>query len=344
QDGHTTVWGTSLGDTPLLKIEPIEGKPVVTEVGTTDDMQASGISRGMELIEVNGMPIEQILKNEIYPYISASTPQSREVLAFNRLLRYDQGTSVSATFLDLKREKFTVDLVCDLRRHRDAAFWINNTEFEFKKLPGGISYTAINGFGSKKVVEEFDKVFDKILASKSLIIDVRNNGGGSTGNANDIIARLIDKTCHQVSKWRTREYKPTFYALGREQEWYEGDHDAIEPRGERAFLGPVVVLIGPKTFSAAEDFLVPLKASGRATLIGEPTGGSTGQPLFFNVYDENVYEARAAICTKWDRYSDGTEFVGVGIQPDIPVERTRQDIFEGKDPVLTKAMGLLTQN
>ena len=119
---------------------------------------------------------------------------------------------------------------------------------------------------------------------------------------------------------------------------YEGgDSGEIKPRGERVFTGPVVVLIGPHTYSAAEDFLVPLKMTGRATLIGTLTGGSTGQPLIVEVYG-----AYARICTKWDRMPDGTEFVGVGVHPDVRVEPTREAIASGHDLALERAVQFLT--
>lgn len=98
----------------------------------------------------------------------------------------------------------------------------------------------------------------------------------------------------------------------------------------------MVVLIGPDTFSAAEDFLVPLKSMKRATLIGSPTAGLTGQPLGVGLYGTSI-----RICTKWDRFRDGTEFVGVGIQPDIVVAPSRSDIAAGKDPVLERAVAFL---
>lgn len=81
-------------------------------------------------------------------------------------------------------------------------------------------------------------------------------------------------------------------------------HHLIE--GNPAFTGPVAVLTGPSTFSAAEDFLVPLMATNRAVLGGSVTGGSTAQPIFVP-----IYQAQVAICTKWDRFPDGTEFVSV---------------------------------
>ena len=180
-----------------------------------------------------------------------------------------------------------------------------------------------------------DANLDRILQARALIIDVRENSGGNSYNAYAVISRLIDKTLppDKLSRYRTRVYKPAFRAWGRPEEWYEGDQESIAPFGENRFVGPVVALIGPKTGSAAEDFIVALAASKRATLIGMPTGGSTGNALRFHIYGASV-----VICTKWDTFPDGTEFVGVGIQPDIRVEPTRGDIADSKDPVLDAAL------
>jgi C-terminal processing protease CtpA/Prc len=44
------------------------------------------------------------------------------------------------------------------------------------------------------------------------------------------------------------------------------------------------------------------------------------------------------VCSKRDSYPDGKEFVGFGIDPDITVEPTQLDIYEGRDPALAKAI------
>jgi hypothetical protein len=49
------------------------------------------------------------------------------------------------------------------------------------------------------------------------------------------------------------------------------------------FLKPIVVLSSPRTFSAAEDFLVAFKPLKRGLIVGEPSGGSTGQPLIISL-------------------------------------------------------------
>ena len=88
------------------------------------------------------------------------------------------------------------------------------------------------------------------------------------------------------------------------------------------------------TFSAAEDFLVVMDQLPHVTTIGRPSGGSTGQPLSF----ELPGGGRAWICTKRDTFPDGRDFVGVGIAPDIVVRTTVEDVRAGRDPALEIAI------
>jgi C-terminal processing protease CtpA/Prc len=97
------------------------------------------------------------------------------------------------------------------------------------------------------------------------------------------------------------------------------------------------VLTSARTFSAAEDFTVAFDAMHRGLIVGEPTGGSTGQPMFFSLPGGG----NARVCAKHDMYPDGKEFVGVGIQPGIVVKPTVSDLRKGKDTVLDAAIAEL---
>jgi C-terminal processing protease CtpA/Prc len=72
----------------------------------------------------------------------------------------------------------------------------------------------------------------------------------------------------------------------------------------------------------------------RGLTIGTATGGSTGQPLFIKLPGGGS----GRICVKRDRFPDGREFVGLGIQPDIEVKRTVADARAGLDAELARAI------
>jgi C-terminal processing protease CtpA/Prc len=169
-----------------------------------------------------------------------------------------------------------------------------------------------------------------------LILDVRHNDGGSSDNGDAIISLLTDKPI-EGERWKTRKYLPAFRVWGRKEQWHEEKGEMIQPTQETPFLGPVVVLTGPATFSAAEDFVVPLHASKRATIVGERTGGSSGQPLQI----ELPFGGRARVCTKRDAYPDGREFAGVGVIPNVEVHPMPADIAAGRDVVLAKGVAVL---
>lgn len=100
---------------------------------------------------------------------------------------------------------------------------------------------------------------------------------------------------------------------------------------------PIAVLTSRQTGSAAEDFLVALDGDPRFTIVGEPTNGSTGQPIFLQV----AGGLTVWICTKRDTYPDGREFVGVGVQPHVRALDTVESLRAGRDVVLEAAVEVL---
>jgi C-terminal processing protease CtpA/Prc len=118
------------------------------------------------------------------------------------------------------------------------------------------------------------------------------------------------------------------------EKWYSQGASELAPHGADPYRKPVVVLTSAHTYSAAEDFAVVFDAMKRGEIIGEPTGGSTGQPLQFPLPGGGA----ARICTKHDRYPDGKEFVGVGVQPAVLVHPTVKDFRAGRDTVLEAAI------
>ena len=110
--------------------------------------------------------------------------------------------------------------------------------------------------------------------------------------------------------------------------------DIVRPvEGKPRYLKPIALLMGAETYSAAEDFIVTFDVAKRGIKIGQTTGGSTGQPLFFELPRGGM----GRVCTKWDIYPDGKEFVGIGIVPDIEVKETVKDVREGRDVALEES-------
>jgi len=210
---------------------------------------------------------------------------------------------------------------------------------ETRMIESNICYIRISNFGSEKVVEEFQKVFDSLDLPKlqGIILDVRYNLGGNSAHAYSVASLLTDQPL-KAGKWKSRSYVPAHRSWGRPAEWIEGGPSVIEPRKGKRYSGPLAILTGPGTFSAAEDFLVPLQYSQRALLVGEKTGGSTGNPIMVSLPGGGMFR----VVSKRDMFPDGREFVGIGIPPDVPAHPTRQDLIKGTDDVLQKGIEVIT--
>lgn len=99
---------------------------------------------------------------------------------------------------------------------------------------------------------------------------------------------------------------------------------------------PTVILVGPYSFSACEDFLINIyEMPGRPLLIGEETAGSSGAPLVLYLPHDVI--ARLSTVRMLYPYSQ-KPFVGGGVRPDIEVKPTIDDYFNGTDPVIEKAI------
>ena len=140
-----------------------------------------------------------------------------------------------------------------------------------------------------------------------------------------------------ATRWKSFKYVPAYRSWGQKTGWEEHAPYGVTPREGKRYLGPLVVLTGKATFSSAEDFLAPLKQSGRAILVGQKTSGSTGNPIYVDLPGGGKFR----VVSKRDVFADGTEFVGYGIAPDVPIAPTQKDLLEGRDVVLEKAIDVL---
>ena len=208
---------------------------------------------------------------------------------------------------------------------------------ETRMIEPGICYIRISNFGGKSA-EEFQKAFDglDLAGLEGIILDIRHNPGGDSDQAYAVIGCLTDRPL-QGSKWKSLCYVPAYRSWGQPTGWKEEGPAVIEPRAGKRYNGPLTVLTGPGTFSAAEDFLVPLQYARRAVLVGEKTAGSTGNPIRVPLPGGGTF----MVVSKRDTFPDGREFVGIGIPPDVEIHPTRQDLLEGTDSVLGKAVDVI---
>jgi len=338
RDGHTDVSAPAyiqrMIDMPAVSVENIEGKVVIVDLAEGGELAQAGICAGAEITRIDGRAVSEVIAQDMYPFIAASTPQSRDAEAYGRILRGPKGSRVVVDVRDLQGNVRTVTLARDSGTPEAQRFYqgrMRRPGVEMRRLPGGVVYFALNSFGFEQVVVDFDKMFDGLANISGMIIDVRHNGGGNSGYGDAIIARLTEKPLAQF----TAELRQRISGFGEFR--LRAGGDVIQPRGDSPFLGPLVVLTSRHTASAAEDFVVVLHGNRRAVVVGGRTCGSTGQPVSIDLPGGGSVRMSAKKCF----YPDGRPFVGVGVIPDVEAQLTQKDVAAGRDAVLEKGLEVL---
>ncbi len=366
KDGHTNVYfppeinqnlyNTWFGDYRLF-LTNIDGRAIITR---TNLSKKDEIPIGSEIVKVNGLSTQDYIDKHVAPYISSSTEYIVEDFSINRLLRAPKGTSFDLEFKLPDGSSKAITLTHTETTEKEVYPPFENRELlDFKWLEGEIAYVSLNSFGNAKIDTLFIEKLPELYKAKALILDLRYNGGGSTNIGFDILQYLTTENVLKGSRSFSRLHIPSFKAWGKwtsetdtvgsdwaKQEFlsfhdqfyhdFPFEPDTISLDAKRIVI-PTAVLIGHNTASAAEDFLIAADKLEHFTKIGEPTFGSTGQPMLFDLPGGGS----ARVCTKKDTYPDGREFVGYGIQPDIEVKRSLKDYLENRDPVLIKAVVFL---
>ena len=362
KDGHTNIYYPKRINENITKnsfdgyklfFKNIDGRVIITKAISEKDE----IPIGSEVIEVNNLKVWDYINKNVIPYIASSTDYILIDFGARDLLKAPIGTHFNVT-IKLPSGEFKKLTLINSKNSL-----IDNDKslpvLELKWLKNDIAYLALNSFISSNIVDEFQKVLPELYKAKKLIIDLRENGGGNSNYAVDIIKYFIKENEMIFSKQVTRLHMPVFKAWGKnvkkedidKDDWYKKAYFSYRDQYYYTFpiykikikddikkiIVPTVVLIGHDTASSSEDLLILASKEKHFTKIGEPTFGSTGQPFMFDL----VGGAKSRVCAKKDTYPDGTEFVGYGIQPDIKVKKTFKDYLEKKDPVLEKAVKYL---
>lgn len=191
------------------------------------------------------------------------------------------------------------------------------------KIDQGVAYIYYNSFYNDIDDTQVDKALGEANQASGLIIDVRNNPGGKTKNADKFFQRFI--TARKLVKYEKRKRGP-----GHE-DFFEPEPVYLNAAGI-SFLKPVVVLTNRTCFSACNDFVMYMSTLPNVTIMGDQTGGGGGIP------SEHVLANGWKIkYTSTVTLSPDKNHIENGIQPDVAVGISTFDEFSGKDPILEKA-------
>lgn len=342
QDGHTYVFPMNNPQNPAdwVRPFPMKTKRIGDRVFVTDVYSSllhdAGVIPGCEILEIDGENVLEYAQKQIQPYLASSTPQWMDYRPFAEFeLTKERGSKVSEIlFRNKKGGKFTV------KRDRNISWDLQNStpSIAFRVMDGNMGLLTVRSFQDSDFDRAlFDKLYDGILKTDGLIIDIRDNGGGNSAHADYLVSHFSDQAVPQGS-WSSPMYIAAHGSWNYPKEWYIQTPDPIQPvKNREIYKKPVVLLVNSTTFSSAENFCVSFRGAGRGKIIGTPTGGSTGNPIFLDLGGG----VGCCICTKHELDAEGKEFIGYGIQPDIVVEEDLEMFLQGRDNVVEKGLEIL---
>lgn len=266
---------------------------VVNHVIANSPAYTANIQAGDTIVEINGKDTKNIGMDKIITELgSGKTKKVTVTVKRNNLL--------------IKKELVKKDIFLPTMKYR-----ITNDNI------GIITLSSVMG---QKAVNEFKNILIATNNTKGLIIDLRNNYGGTLANVIQMVNFMMDED--EILRVKSR--------VNREYQIYSENDKIFKEK-------PVVIMINNKTASAAEIFAGTLQTNIGAVLVGENTFGKNAIQIVLPMPNGT------GLILTTDKYilPDGRDIYKVGVTPDITLDK--EISYSKKDKQLEKAKKILRE-
>jgi len=292
----------------------------ITKVKPGSDADKQGVKPGDQILSVNGFPPSRKDLWKINYYYNILSKRDKLVLS---LLSPGQekprDVALKAELKHLQKAiLFTTYFALEDGFYNEENYkqrWLISPEVALWKMPG-FDYEP----------DMVDGYVGRVKNSKSLILDLRGNGGGYVKTMEALISNLVD---HDVM-------------ISQEVGRKKMDPSKSKSKGKSAFQGKLIVLIDSDSGSASEVFARAIQLEKRGTVLGDVSAGAvmTSQRFGDEHGDDNVVFYGASIPIADVIMGDGKSLEHVGVIPDELIVPTSADLAAGRDPVLSRALEL----
>ncbi len=273
------------------------------------------------LSPIKDSPAEKagIEPGDIIVSVNGKTYNSSEMSTMTNDIKGEEGTEVEITILrgtetkefKIKREKIKVNPV------------------ESKVLENNIGYIKFTSF-DETTAEDFKTKYEELKKSKikSLIIDLRNNGGG-----------LVDQAL-KIADYMAEKDLVLLYEVDK-----KGNEEVKKSENNPIISEPVIILTNENTASASEILAGALKDLGKAKIVGTKTYGKGVIQQILSVKDGSGIK----LTVEEYQTPNRNKINKIGIEPDETVELPSDvesviNVPEEKDTQLQKAKEIANQN
>jgi carboxyl-terminal processing protease len=301
------------------EMQVIADKCFVVGVKPGSDAEAKGLKQGDEVLSVDGArPTRrnylamQYLYNVLRPQpgmrvvVQSPAGEQRQLDVMSKTVEAQRLATLDSVLIEFEKQDF-------LFRHRTVKM---GDETFIWKMPQ---------FDMDEV--EIDGMMKKIKKHKSLILDLRGNGGGAVVTLLRLLGHFFEKDVKVGDLKGRKEMKPMI----------------AKTRGDGAFEGRVVVLVDSLSGSASELLARVMQLEKRAVVIGDRTAGAV---MRSQVYVHDIGGSTSVLygvsITDADVImTDGKSLEHTGVTPDETLLPTAADMAAKRDPVLARAASII---
>jgi C-terminal processing protease CtpA/Prc len=295
----------------------------VIAVKPGSDAQAKGLTPGDMVLSVDGFrPTRETLWKMWYNYNLL-----RPTLGMRVVVQSPRGEQRQ---LDLKAEIVKTDRAVNITQIRNELLEDEEDDKNrpiFQALNSDVIIWKLRAFNVTE--SKVDELMKTVRKHKTLILDMRGNGGGYVKTLARLVSYLFDR---EVNIAEVKLRKKT-------------EQQKVKPRGEKVFTGQLIVLVDSQSGSAAEMFARVVQIEKRGTVIGDRTAGAVMQSLFHpamvtDASSSNVVVFGVSVTNAEVIPSDGKVLERVGVTPDEVRLPTAADMAAKRDTVLAYAATL----
>lgn len=328
----------------IIKLD--DGRTVVNYVVEGSPAAEAGIVLGTEVLEINGVPVDEAIENAVTWSAPFSSPHAEIIQQLRYAVRFEVDTEVELTYQLPDAEEPVTETFTTYAERESWSFtsvlngasesWAPPLEFEV--LDSGYGYIRINTFSDDPMVTL--RLAEWAIATLNeqdipgLILDMRFNGGG-----------------YNISSWIAGMFHQEEVVIGNSADFYPDVGDfAVAPENESIIFpnpdglyygGPIALITGLGCFSECEFFSYSMTLEDRATTIGfDPTEGLGGNitPVFMPDGVSFQFTVGRALTPEGE-----IRLEGIGVPLDIQVPRTEETVFSEDDVLLNTAIEFLDE-
>ncbi|MEM9455718.1 MAG: S41 family peptidase [Myxococcota bacterium] len=278
----------------------------------------SGLQRGDRVLSIDGTPIEQRVA-EVATRTSGS-PQWIEHRVLGRA-RVSEGPAQSEARVEIERggATQTVEIV------REVGFPAKPFEHPpLERRPDGVFYVDLD----RASWPEIQARLDEIATAPGVVFDLR----GYPNSNDQILAHLITEADH--AKWM---FVPLYiYPDQQRQVGWQEEGWGIVP-AQPHIEGKVAFITGGGAVSYAESVMGLVEGYQLGEIVGSATAGANGNVNPFEVPGGFTITYTGMKVTRLD----GRTHHGIGVEPTVPAQPTREGITAGRDELLEVALKIV---